>query len=98
MPLAIPGFWSYVEEGADWAGRFFSNPSKAAADYLDPSKIKERTKDQASALLNGGSPSPLPKPADLPDLLPEGVKKYGKYAKYALIGGGVLIAYRLLKK
>lgn len=102
MPLAIPGFWSYVEEGANWAGRFFSKPGEAAKDYLDPSKIKERAEDQAEALLKGGTPSPIPEPSKIPDYVPDFVKepfaKLGKYAKYAAIGGAALIGLALLRR
>lgn len=91
MVAPIPGVWKYVKEGADWAGRFISKPREAAADYFDPSKIKDRTKEQAEALLKGGTPSPVtPKPSEIPDYVPDFVKepfaKLGKYAKYAAIG------------
>lgn len=102
MALSIPGFWGYVEEGGEWLGRFFSKPGEAAKDYLDPSKIKERTKEQAEALLKGGTPSPIPKPTTIPDYVPDFVKepfsKLGKYAKYAAIGGAALVGLALLRR
>lgn len=102
MGVPVPGFWTYVKQGADWAGRFISKPGEAAAEYFDPSKMKERTKEQAEALLKGGTPSPVPKPAEIPDFVPDFVKepfaKLGKYAKYAAIGGAALIGLALLRR
>lgn len=103
MVVPLPGVWSYVKGGVDWIGRFATDGGKAAADYLDPSKIKERTKEQAEALIRGGTPSPVtPKPSEIPDYVPDFVKepfaKLGKYAKYAAIGGAALIGVLLLRR
>ena len=108
MVVPIPGVWKYVKEGAHWAGEFFSNPGKAAAEYFDPSAIKERTIEQTEELFKGGTPSPVtPKPAELPDYVPPDVipdfvkdpfAKLGKYAKYAAIGGAALIGLALLRR
>lgn len=102
MVIAAPGFWEYVKEGAEWAGRFVTEPAKAAADYLDPSKIKERTKDQAETLFQGGTPTTIPEPTTIPDYVPDFVKepfaKLGKYAKYAAIGGAALVGLALLRR
>ena len=103
MVTPIPGFWTYVEEGLGNVNKIFNKGGDAVKEILDPENIARNAGRQASQLIKGGTPNPvMPKPAELPKYVPDIIKdpltKYAKYAKYALIGGGVLIAYSVLKK
>lgn len=99
MVVPIPGFWDIVSEGAGNVSKIFNKGSDALGEILDPRNAIK----QGESIIKGGTPNPVtPKPAEIPNYVPDVIKdpltKYAKYAKYALIGGGVLIAYSVLKK
>lgn len=99
MVVPIPGFWDLVTEGADNVSKIFNKGGDAVKEVLDPRNAVK----QGETIIRGGTPNPIiPKPAEIPNYVPDVIKeplgKYAKYAKYALIGGGVLVAYSILKK
>lgn len=90
-----------AEEGWNNLKKIASDGFDGLVDVLTPSGGKIIGQVKAAG---GAGPAPtIVKGAEIipdvvPDVIPDSWSKYGKYVKYAAIGGAALLAYSVLKK